>query len=491
MRGVIAAGHPVTAEAGAHVLREGGNGVDAAVAAMLASFVAEPLLTGLGAGGYMLVGRPGEEPVLLDFIVEAPGRQAGGDPRAALHAVEVSFGDVVQVFHVGPASAGVYGTPAGAWEAARRFGSLPFADLAGPAVELARCGVAVTAQQAYVFEILAPIVETTPEARATFMPEGRPVREGDVVRLPELADAIAVLAAEGPSPFYTGAIAGAVADWVQARGGTPTAADLAAYEVIDRRPLSVAFRGRRVITNPPPSAGGVLLAYALSLLERRDGSPGPLDLVAAMEAAQGERTPAFLEGLAEPDFADAFLGSRLGSTTHISVLDSDGLACSVTCTNGEGSAVVVPGTGVHLNNMMGEEDLSPLGFFTHPPGRRLPSMMAPTMALRGSEPELVLGSAGSNRIRSALLQVLVNAIAGDMAADDAVRAPRLHFEDGVVYVEPGIEVEPLAATGHAVARFRAPNLFFGGVQCVRRDPATGQFSGGADPRRGGSAVVVD
>jgi gamma-glutamyltranspeptidase/glutathione hydrolase len=209
-----------------------------------------------------------------------------------------------------------------------------------------------------------------------------------------------------------------------------------------------------------------------------------------MEAAQGERTPAFLEGLAEPDFADAFLGSRLGSTTHISVLDSDGLACSVTCTNGEGSAVVVPGTGVHLNNMMGEEDLSPLGFFTHPPGRRLPSMMAPTMALRGSEPELVLGSAGSNRIRSALLQVLVNAIAGDMAAEDAVRAPRLHFEDRMVYAEPGIDAAPLEASGHTVAWFRALNLFFGGCQAVERDSMTGVFAGGGDPRRGGAVVAA-
>jgi gamma-glutamyltranspeptidase/glutathione hydrolase len=181
------------------------------------------------------------------------------------------------------------------------------------------------------------------------------------------------------------------------------------------------------------------------------------------------------------------MASRLGATTHIAVLDGDGWACSVTTTNGEGSGVVVPGTGVHVNNMMGEHDLSPLGFFTHPPGRRLPSMMAPTAVLRSGEPELVLGSAGSNRIRSAILQTIVNVVDRGMEVQAAVDAPRLHFEDGVVYVEPGIDEAPLA--DHTLARFRALNLFFGGVQAVARD-AGGALSGGADPRRGGAVVAV-
>jgi gamma-glutamyltranspeptidase/glutathione hydrolase len=150
----------------------------------------------------------------------------------------------------------------------------------------------------------------------------------------------------------------------------------------------------------------------------------------------------------------------------------------------------VPGTGIHLNNMMGEQDLSPLGFFTHPPGRRLPSMMAPTVVLRDGSPELVLGSAGSNRIRSALLQVIVNVLDRGMAAGDAVEAPRLHFEDGLVYVEPGVETEALEAAGRTVARFRERNLFFGGCQAVERDAVTGAMSGGGDPRRGGAVVVA-
>jgi gamma-glutamyltranspeptidase/glutathione hydrolase len=170
-------------------------------------------------------------------------------------------------------------------------------------------------------------------------------------------------------------------------------------------------------------------------------------------------------------------------------MDEAGWACAVTCTNGEGSGIVVPGTGIHVNNMMGEQDLSPLGYFTHPPGRRLPSMMAPTIVLAGGRPELVLGSAGSNRIRSALLQVIVNAIDHGMDARAAVEAPRLHWEDGSVFCEPGLDEAALEAAGYALARFRERNLFFGGCQAVERD-ATGELSGGGDPRRGGAVVVT-
>jgi gamma-glutamyltranspeptidase/glutathione hydrolase len=161
----------------------------------------------------------------------------------------------------------------------------------------------------------------------------------------------------------------------------------------------------------------------------------------------------------------------------------------VTCSNGEGSGIVVPGTGMHVNNMMGEQDLSPLGFFSHPPGRRLPSMMAPTIVLgTDGAPELALGSAGSNRIRSALLQVIVNVIDHGMDAEGAVGAPRLHFEDGLVYAEPGIEAAELEAGGRTMAWFRDRNLFFGGCQAVERIPDGGALDGAGDPRRGGAVV---
>jgi gamma-glutamyltranspeptidase/glutathione hydrolase len=511
-KGVVAAGHPLTAEAGAEVLRNGGNAVDAAVGAMLTSFAAEPLLTGLGAGGYMMVAGGGQEPALLDFFVEAPARAQDGSV-AELEAVDVSFGDAVQVFYIGPASCGVYGTPAGVCEAAARWGTIDLAELAAPAAKLARDGVVLNAGQAYIVEILADLLQSTPECAALWAPEGRVLRKGELLRNPELGDALVRLGKDGAKPFYSGDIADAVCAWLGERGGSLSREELSGYRAIERAPLSMRYRDREVLTNPPPSAGGTLLAYSLGLLDAQPAPPSLDAVIAAMEAAQGERTPEFVEGLGEDGFGSCFLSSRLGATTHISVLDSHGRACSVTCTNGEGSGVVVPGTGIHLNNVMGEEDLSPLGFHSHPAGRRMPSMMAPSVVMRDGEVELVLGSAGSNRIRSALLQTIVGVVDHGLRAPDAVSAPRAHFEGGIVYHEPGIEPAGLFPhpgiprggghpEGHTprgagrqaggqereVVRFHGLNLFFGGVQAVQR--CGDELIGAGDPRRGGVAVVA-
>jgi gamma-glutamyltranspeptidase/glutathione hydrolase len=462
MNGMVAAGHPLTAEAGARILREGGNAVDAAIAAMLVSWVAEPLLTGPGAGGYMLVAGAGERETLLDFFVAAPGFGAGAP--CELEAIEVSFGDATQVFNVGAASVGTYGNPAGIEEAARRWGTVPLAELAAPAAAHARAGVAMNAQQAYVFEILELIVRE------------RLLREGEVFRDPDLADTIERLGAEGAAPFYTGDIAVAVVAELQPRGAVLTAEDLARYEAVARDPVRVSYRGREVLTNPPPNAGGTLLAMAMERLEQIDGVPDAAELADVMEAVQAQRTTDFV--------------SKLGSTTHISVLDGEGRACSVTCTNGEGSGIWIPGTGIHVNNIMGEEDLNPLGFHAFPPGRRMPSMMAPTVVQGPHGVELVVGSAGSNRIRSAILQTIVGVVDRGLAARDAVEAPRLHFEDGIVFTEPGIDDDLLRRAGRTVNPFRRRNLFFGGVQAVERDPRTGTLTGAGDPRRGGVAVAA-
>ena len=273
-RGVVAAGHPLTAEAGARALRAGGNAVDAALGAMLTSFVAEPLLTGLGAGGYMLVAPPGDEPVLLDFFVEAPGRGADPAAREELVPIDVSFGEAHQIFNIGPASVGVYGTPAGIADASRRFGTMPLSELAAPAASLAREGVEINAQQALVLRILEGIVTATPEARAVFAPDGRLLGEGDTLRNRDLGDALERLGGDGPAPFYEGDLARAIVAWVGERGGMLTAEDLGAYEVVVREPVRARYRGRDVLTNPPPSAGGILVVLALALLERSAGSAG-------------------------------------------------------------------------------------------------------------------------------------------------------------------------------------------------------------------------
>jgi gamma-glutamyltranspeptidase/glutathione hydrolase len=502
MKGVVAAGHPLTAEAGAGALREGGNAVDAAVCAVIASFAVESPLTGLGAGGYMMVHR-GSETSLIDFFVAAPGLD-GIDRATELVPVPVRFdAETVQTFYVGPASCGVPGTAAGLERALRRFGSMPLDALVGPAVRLARDGAPINPEQAYILEILAPIQERSAGTRDLYAPGGRCLREGDLFRFPELADALERFGAEGAEPFYRGDLARAISDFVVEHGGTLGRRDLASYEAIERQPIRAPFRGTEVLTNPPPSSGGILIAYCLGLLERLGERSGPEQLVAAMGAANGLRDLAFAEALYEEGMEAGFLdpagldlaaADLLGSTTHISVLDGEGMCASVTCSNGSGSGVLVPGTGVVLNNMLGEEDLNPLGFHRIAPGRRVPSMMAPTVVLRDDEIELALGSAGSNRIRSAILQTVVRTVEQGMSAAAAVQAPRLHFEQGIVQAEPGIDEEALGrieAAGTVVARRPAINLFFGGVQAVARDPVTGALDGGGDPRRGGAVAYAD
>jgi len=502
MRGVVAAGHPLTAEAGAAVLRDGGNAVDAAVCAVLASFAVESPLTGFGAGGHMMV-HEGGETTLIDFFVAAPGLD-GIDRAAELVPVPVRFdAETTQTFYVGPASCGVPGTAAGLAHALDRFGTRPLSDLVGPGVRLARVGAPVNHGQAYILDILAPIHERMPGTRELYSPGGRPLGEGDVFRFPELAEALERYGAEGPEPFYRGEVAAAISDFVVGNGGLVGPGDLASYEAIERKPIDTPFRGAEVLTNPPPSSGGILIAYTLGLLERFGPQSGPEQLVLAMEAANSRRDLAFAESLYEEGMEVGFLdpigldlaaADLLGSTTHISVLDAAGSCATVTCSNGSGSGVLVPGTGVILNNMLGEEDLNPAGFHAIAPGRRVPSMMAPTVVLRDGEIVLALGSAGSNRIRSAILQTVVRAVEQGYPVQAAVEAPRLHFEGGIVQAEKGVDpaaLDRLEERGWEVARWPSLNLFFGGVQAVSRDPATGELGGGGDPRRGGAVAYAD
>jgi len=502
MRGVVAAGHPLTAEAGAAVLREGGNAVDAAVCAVLASFAAESPLTGFGAGGHMMV-HEGGETTLIDFFVAAPGLD-GIERTTELVPVPVRFdSETTQTFYVGPASCGVPGTAAGLAHALERFGTLPLRDLIGPGVRLAREGAPVNQGQAYILDILDPIHARMAGTRELYAPQGRCLEEGDVFRFPELAEALERFAEEGPDLFYKGEIAAAICDFVVGHGGLIGPGDLASYAAIERKPIDTPFRGTEVLTNPPPSSGGILIAYCLGLLERLGPRSGPEQLVAAMEAANSRRDLAFAESLYEEGMEVSFLdpigldlaaADLLGSTTHISVLDAAGNCASVTCSNGSGSGVLVPGTGVILNNMLGEEDLNPAGFHLIAPGRRVPSMMAPTVVLRDGEVILALGSAGSNRIRSAILQTVVRAVEQGFPVAAAIEAPRLHFEQGIVQAEKGVDPEALTrmeTRGLEVARWPSLNLFFGGTQAVARDPASGALSGGGDPRRGGAVAYAD
>jgi gamma-glutamyltranspeptidase/glutathione hydrolase len=510
--GVVAAGHPHAARAGALTLARGGGAVDAVCAAAFAAAVAESPLTGPGAGGFLLARSPEGEVTLLDFFVAAPGLGPEGRRLDArdLDSFTVPFGGADQVFHIGPASVAVPGMIAGLGEAARRLGRLPLSDLVEPAVRLAREGVVLGREAAHLHEILADMLRATPAAEALYAPGGRLLGEGDRLRLPELADTLAHLGREGPASMRDGDLARAVVDHLAATGGLVTAEDLRAYRVVERRPLRISYRGLTLLTNPPPSSGGALIAVALREAEHHPPARGDVEhyraVARAGAAANALRGPEFDRDLDEEDYMERLWARRMaasegdrwpatrkptGSTTHASAVDSDGGMASLSSSNGSSSGVVVPGTGILLNNMLGEEDLNPSGFGRHAPGARMSSMMAPTLLLRGEEPVLALGSAGSNRLRSAILQTVMSVVDEGLGAAEAVRRPRVHPEGDGVDVEGGVgegSVAALAADGHRLRRWGATSLFFGGVSLA----GSGRegLQGAGDPRRGGGAAAV-
>jgi gamma-glutamyltranspeptidase / glutathione hydrolase len=477
MNGAIAAGHPLTAEAGARVLEAGGSAVDACVAAAFVSWVCESPLTGPGGGGFMLVHEAGSGTSrVFDCFVAVPREAAAGE----LLELAVDFdGDTQQLFRTGAAAVAVPGTALGLDAAHRRFGRVPWSELVEPAARLARDGFELTPAQGYLHAILDPLLRHSPEGDAMYAVEGRSARAGERLAFPELAATLERLGEEGASVLYTGDCARAIVEHVQAGGGALQLADLAAYRVIRRRPVVVTYRGHEFRSNPPPSSGGVLLGLGLQALG--DAEPTPGAIVRAMEAQEAVRDAAFARALYRGGLAKRVLSG----TTHISVIDGSGDAASLSASLGSGSGVVVPGTGIHLNNMLGELDL--IGASN--PGERLTSMMAPSIVLREGRPRLVVGSAGSARLRGAILQVTANVVGVGMSVEDAVEAPRVHAESGVVHCESPAAADALEAEGRAVVRWRERNLYFGGVSAVEVLD-DGAFAAAGDPRRGGASVVV-
>jgi len=449
MRGAIAAGHPLTAQAGADVLAAGGNAVDACVAAAFVSWVCESMLTGPGGGCFFLVHADGET-VVFDAFVVVPRELSA----AELVELVVDFdGDTQQRFRTGAAAVAVPGTALGLEAAHRRFGSLPWAELVAPAVRLAREGVELTAAQGYLHEILDSLLRHSVEGDALY--GGRMLRAGDVLALPDLAGTLDGIAAGGAGVLYGGELAAAIAAHVPV-----SVEDLSSYAVIEREPHAVPFRGNEFLTNPPPSSGGELIGVGLQALG--DAEPTAEAIVRAMQAQEAARAAA------------------VGGTTHISVIDASGDCASLSASLGSGSGVVVPGTGIHLNNMLGEADL----IAGARRGERLTSMMAPSLVLRDGRPRLVIGSAGSERLRGAVLQVVANVVGRGMGVRDAVEAPRLHVDGNMVFVEPGVELER-----EGLVRFGRQNVFFGGASAVEVLEG-GELAAAGDPRRGGAGVVV-
>ncbi|QQE67174.1 gamma-glutamyltransferase [Leptolyngbya sp. BL0902] len=517
-RGVIAAGHPLTAEAGAEMLRQGGNAFDAVVAAAFAACVTESVLTSLAGGGFLLAHTAEGENRLFDFFCQTPRHKIPAD-QVQFFPIQANFGDTVQEFHIGLGSVAVPGTLAGLLTVHEQLGRLPLKTVMAPAQHWATQGITVNGFQAYCYQLLASILTATPAASALYAPQGTLLKEGDRLYLPDFAALLDQIAQDGADLMYRGPLAEQIVQASERQGGYLRMDDLQQYPVIERQPLAIPYRDALLLTNPPPSSGGALIAFALELLATADltehRSPRHVaTLREVMRLTNLARQDGYDAHLYRDDVLEEFLGSphlapyrqqlldalqpttlnKWGSTTHISVIDGEGNAVSMTTSNGEGSAYVIPGTGVMLNNMLGEEDLNPNGFHQWQPNQRISSMMAPTMVLEQGKPRLVLGSGGSNRIRTAILQVVSNVLDFGMDIEAAVTAPRIHWERGSFHLEPGYDRSTLEQQGIGAEDdctwWQAPNMFFGGVHAVGRSE-TGDFSGIGDARRSGACVIVE
>lgn len=497
--GIVAAGHPAAADAAAAMLRAGGNAFDAVVAAGFASTVCEPGFTSLGGGGYLLARTSDGEDRVFDFFVDTPGRGSPPGATPVFDEVTVSFAAAEQTFHCGPGSVAVPGTLAGLLHVHGRLGRLPLAEVVAPAIHLARQGVEVSPTQATDFALLEPILARTPASRATFFPAGALLVAGDTLRNPDLGDELERIALDPTDTIYRADRAAAVAAQLGEGGGLLTAQDLTAYRVIERAPLTIAYGRGTLRTNPPPTFGGALLALALQRVAARGGSPPPgsparaealVEVMASVDRDRAAAHPEVAAALRGPTSSDEAPDPPVATrgTTHVTVADAEGNVAAMTTSNGECSGDVIDGTGISCNNMLGEDDLHPDGFHAAPPGVRVASMMSPTFVLDADgRVELALGSGGSKRIRSALLQVITAAVDHRRPLAEAIDAPRVHWDADHVEAEPGLDdasLERLAARWPTNV-WPAPSMYFGGVHAVA--PGVG---GAGDARRGGTVRVV-
>jgi gamma-glutamyltranspeptidase/glutathione hydrolase len=456
MQAGVAAGHPATAAAGLEVLADGGNAADAAVAACLASCVAETVMTGIAGGGHA-IWWDGSSALLLDFFVTVPG--LGAPPREPeLVRLEVPFGTELVHYAVGIASCAVPGVPDGL-RALHEHGRLPWPRVVEPALRLAREGVPMPPAHVACLRMLEPVMTMDAGARI-YAPGGRLLDDGDVLRQPGLVAALEALAAEGPRSFYEGTLAAALLALMEERGGLVTRDDLDTYRAQWLAPRGLEFRGYRVL-------GRDALNGVLPVLERLAPLSGLDDR---------QRAVALARALDGPDAS--------GDTTNLVTVDADGNACVLTTSLGLGSGDFLPGYDVHLNSMLGETDLL-VGALE--PGARMASMMSPTLAVDDRGPALAIGSAGGTRLRSALVQSLAGVLEERLAPQDAVSRPRVHSALGTAHLEPGWEPgteEALHEAGYAVRVWPAQHHYFGGVSAV------GRAGVAADPRRSGYAEGV-
>jgi len=518
MTGGVAAGSQSAADAGATILRSGGNAIDAAIAACVVAMCTEPGVMAPGAGGFVALWPASGPPHIIDGASEVPGRGAPTEWRQATRRVLLEYGGGVEQV-VGYGSIATPGLFAALSDASKHFGKLSWHRLLEPAIELCEAGFSVSKGSAeYLGTPDHPIFSWHEESRrALRIGEGGRVHCGARMRLPELASSLRALARGGASEFYTGELGRHIADYIQRHGGGLTRQDLAEYEAVRRVPIRVDLDGWSIATNPPPAIGGACLAALLLSLGSPDSAAWTPEIVdrwarvqravlefrATLTAAEpigAERDDPVLSTRARQLLEEARISpsarlARAPSTIHVSAADDHGNACAITGSAGYGSGVMVPGTGIWMNNALGEVDLHPSGAAQFPEGTRLPSNMAPTVAQHTRGSRLAIGSPGASRITTALAQVLFNHLHLGMPLDRAISHPRLHVEHFENRLTLAHEPElPLREDARALDAFQlrpfpTRHMYFGGVNAVECDLQR-RIQAATDDRRGGGTALV-
>jgi len=503
-KGAVAAGHKVTAHAAARILRSGGNAFDATLAALFASCVCEPVLSSPGGGGFLMALKADEStPALFDFFVQTPHEKRARED-IEFKPIEVDFGTTRQRFLIGMGASATPGFVAGCYDVHAALATLPMAEILQPAIAAAKNGVVMNGFQARLFKIVEPILLNTSKARKLFAPDAGLLGPGDLYKNPHLAETFKTLGREGCDFFYTSGVCDTIIELAATCGGHLSSRDFSAYTTRQRCPIAQPFgETGQVFFNPAPAAGGCLIGFGLALARILEGEGASVNsaLVAKILARiDHTRREMFAQG--EQMLSDDVLARCVAQlqnqtitskgTTHISVIDAEGNAAAATVSNGEGNGHMAGDFGFMLNNMLGEEDLNPQGFNLWPCDKRLSSMMAPTLIRHGSGALSVLGSGGANRIRSAMVQVLLHLRAGK-SARDAVDSARLHYENGKLDIESGFDeatLKSLMSAHDKTCLWDEPNMYFGGVHMVHKTPR-GSFEGAGDLRRDGCFLIVD
>lgn len=499
-RGLIAAGHEATAKAAATILEEGGNAFDAAIAALMASFVAEPCMSSAAGGAFFIAHRPDGLSVTYDCFVQTPSQKRPVE-EIEFFPIDIDFGGAIEQFHVGMGSVGIPGVIKGIWEVHEDLGSLPMKVLAEPAIQLAKEGVLIDDFQDHDFNLLKPILSLL-KPSPVFWREDRLIKTGETMHMSDLADCLDYLVNEGPRGFYEGDVAKLMVKASQKYGGHITAQDLASYQAPRRQPLTFPYRDRTVNTIPLPSMGGSLIALSLGLLAKGgpvNFSPRSEEMVSRWASVLSRldrmnKTPQHLAAALMDLYPGIHPGiggtsRHQGGTSHFSILDEHGNAVGVTTTIGQGAGHFIPGTGIILNNMLGELALLPEGLHNWAPDSRLGSMMSPSIVLdRNGQAEMVIGTGGAGRIPFMLAQVIHKVVDHGMDISEAVKDPRLHIIDNVCNLEPNLPHQVPYPDGVSARPWEKQSLYFGGVHAVRRGKSGLESQG--DPRRGGVTLGV-